>query len=58
MVFDELKNDDKSSEIIELIDQGESDTEIKEGLTKGIERLRELGKDEMANDVESKIKKL
>jgi len=53
MVFDELQNDDKSTEIIDLIDGGESDAEITEGLKKGILRLKELGKEDVAKEIES-----
>jgi hypothetical protein len=53
MVFDELQNDEQSTEIIDAIDGGESDAEIVAGLKKGILRLRELGKEEIAKQVES-----
>lgn len=54
MTFDELQNDEKSSEIIDLID-GDNDAEIKRGLMQGIVRLRELGKDDVANQIEEKM---
>ena len=53
MVFDELQNDEQSNEIIDLIDGGESDSEIMEGLKKGILRLNELGKEDVAKEVEA-----
>lgn len=58
IVFDELQNDKQSSSIIDLIDSGETNVEIKEGLRKGVIRLRELKKNDIANKVESKMKGL
>jgi hypothetical protein len=54
--FDELNQDEQSSEIIDLIDGGENDAEIKKGLNQAIVRLRELGKEDAAKDIEEKIK--
>lgn len=56
IAFDELQNDEQSSDIIDAIDGGESDSEIKEGLQKAILRLRELGKDDIAKKIENNIK--
>lgn len=56
MTFDELQNDEKSSDIIDAIDGGESDLEIKTGLKKGVIRLRELGKNDVADKIENNIK--
>lgn len=53
MVFDELQNDEQSAEIIDLIDGGETDAQIIQGLKKGILRLRELGKEDIAKEVEA-----
>jgi hypothetical protein len=39
LVFDTLKNDEESKEIIEKIDKAESDSEIKEGLRLAADRL-------------------
>lgn len=54
--FDELEQDEQSGEILDLIDGGESDAEIKKGLNKAIVRLRELNREDAAKEIEEKIK--
>lgn len=39
LVFDTLKNDPVSEEIITLIDEAEGDNDIKKGLKKAVDRL-------------------
>lgn len=39
LVFDTLKDDNESSEIIELIDEADGDEAIKKGLKLAVERL-------------------
>jgi hypothetical protein len=56
MLFDELKDDPESTIIIELIDEAENDDQIKAGLRDGVKRLRELGKNALADDIEKKTK--
>lgn len=56
ILFDELKDDPKSKKLIQQIDEAESDSQIKSGFKKGIARLRELGKNTLADDLEQKIK--
>lgn len=56
MVFDELKDDENSQEIIQDIDEADNDDQIKKGLRNGVSRLRELGKTALADDVENKTK--
>lgn len=55
LVFDELKDDEQSTSIIDAIDGGETDAEIAEGLRNGVARLKELGKDSIAKEVEALI---
>jgi len=54
--FDELEQDEQSGKILDLIDRGESDAEIKKGLNQAIMRLRELNKQDAAKEIEGKIK--
>lgn len=56
MIYDELKNDKKSKVLIKKIDGAQSDADLKSGITEGIKRLRELGKNALADDIETKIK--
>lgn len=56
MIYDELKNDKKSKSIIKEMDEAEGDEDIKSGIKKAVKRLRELGKNTLADDIESKTK--
>jgi hypothetical protein len=56
IIYDELKNDKPSKTIIKKLDTADSDAVIKDSLKKGIKRLRELDKNNIANDLESKLK--
>lgn len=56
ILFDELKDDKKSKKIIKQIDEAEGDDDIKSGLKAGVARLRELGKNALADDIEKKTK--
>lgn len=56
MLFDELRDDEKSQELIRDIDEADNDDQIKKGLVAGVKRLRELGKNALADDVEKKTK--
>lgn len=56
MIFDELKNDKKSKALIKKIDSAQNDDELKSGVKEGVKRLRELGKDALADDIETKVK--
>jgi hypothetical protein len=56
MLFDELKDDEQSQSIIQKIDEAEGDDDLKEGMKAGIARLRELGKNALADDLASKTK--
>jgi hypothetical protein len=56
MVFDELKDDPKSKKLIKQIDEAEGDNDLKAGLKAGVKRLRELGKNALADDIEKKTK--
>lgn len=56
MIYDELKNDKESKSLIKKIDNAQSDKQIKEGLVAGVKRLRELGKNALADDIEKKTK--
>lgn len=56
ILFDELKDDEKSKKLIEKIDEAEGDDDLKEGLREGVKRLRELDKNALADDIEKKTK--
>jgi hypothetical protein len=56
MIFDELKHDKKSKALIKQIDEAEEDADVKKGLVAGVKRLRELGKNALADDIEKKAK--
>ena len=56
MIYDELKNDQASKLMIRRLGSADSDSAIKYNLKKGIHRLRELGKNNLADDLESKLK--
>lgn len=56
MIYDELKKDKASKSLIKKIDTAESDEQIKEGIVAGVNRLRELGKNSLADDIEIKTK--
>jgi hypothetical protein len=56
MIYDELKSDTKSKSLIKKIDTAEDDEQIKSGITAGVKRLRELGKNALADDIEKKTK--
>lgn len=56
MLFDELKDDAQSKDLIQEIDEAEDDAQIKSGLRKGVKRLRELDKNALADDIEKKTK--
>lgn len=58
MIYDELKNDKESKSLIKKIDKATSDSQIKTGVIEGIKRLRELGKNALADDIEKKTKYL
>ena len=56
MLFDELKFDEESQSLIQRIDEAENDDQIKIGLQQGVKRLRQLGKNALADDIEKKTK--
>lgn len=56
MIYDELKNDKQSKSLIKAMDQAESDEEVKNGIRKAVNRLRELGKNAIADDIQAKTK--
>lgn len=56
ILFDELKDDKKSEKLIQQIDEADSDAVLKKGMKAGIARLRELGKNALADDLEKKTK--
>jgi len=55
-IYDELKDDPASKDIIILIDEGQSDEKIKEGIVAGVKRLRELEKNDIAEEIVKKTK--
>ena len=56
MVYDELVNDKPSKKLINKIDKAKNDEQIKAGLVEAVKRLRELGKNALADDIEKKTK--
>lgn len=56
MLFDELKDDAKSKKLIDKMDSASTDAQLKSGLKEGVKRLRELGKNALADDIEKKTK--
>lgn len=56
LIFDELSKDKKSKALIKQIDEATDDAAIKKGIVAGVKRLRELGKNTLADEVEKKIK--
>jgi ribosomal protein L7Ae-like RNA K-turn-binding protein len=54
MVYDELKDDAESADLIEKIDTAEGDDAIKEGLREAVKRLEALEKFAIANDIRKK----
>lgn len=56
MIYDELKTDKQSKQLIKRIDRATDDAEIKAGIVEGVKRLRELGKNALADDIEKKTK--
>lgn len=55
LVFDTLKDDEGSKDIIVLIDEAEGDDQIKEGLRKAIKRL-EVVNPAVSREVADKVK--
>lgn len=56
MLHDELKNDKPSKSLIKKMDEAGDDNTIKDCFRKGVARLRELGKNAIADDLQSKTK--
>ena len=56
LIYDELVKDKKSKALIKQIDEATDDAQIKKGIVAGVKRLRELGKNALADDVEKKTK--
>lgn len=56
ILFDELKDDKKSEKLIEQMDSADSDAVLKKGIKAGIKRLRAIGKNALADDLEKKTK--
>lgn len=56
ILFDELKDDKGSKKIIKQIDEASSDAALKKGMVAGVNRLIELGKHTLADDLKKKLK--
>lgn len=52
-IYDELKKDGKSKGIIAQIDEGQTDLQLIAAIKKGVARLRELGKNDVADEIEA-----
>jgi len=56
MIYDELKKDKTSKALIKTIDSATNDATIKKAIVAGVERLRELDKNNIADDIVKKTK--
>jgi hypothetical protein len=56
LIYDELIKDKKSKALIKQIDEATDDSQIKKGIVAGVARLRELGKNALADDIQKKTK--
>lgn len=56
MLYDELVNDKASKKLINKIDKATTNKQIKDGIVAGVNRLRELGKNHLADDICKKTK--
>ena len=56
LMWDALQEDKQSKSLLSKMDKAKNDTQIIDGLKKGVGRLRELGKDNIANEIEKKTK--
>ena len=56
IIFDELKDDSESKDIIQMIDESEDDSNIQKGLRLALERLEVLGKITLVSDLRDKLK--
>lgn len=56
LIYDELKNDKESKKLIKKIDSATNDSQIISGIRQGVARLRALGKNALADDIEAKTK--
>ena len=56
VVYDELKDDNNSKDIINELDCADNDKTIRENFNKAVMRLREIGKDDVANLIEQRLK--
>ena len=54
MIYDELKDDPESVDIITLIDEAEGDSDIIKGVQQAVERLKAIGKPNIADAVKEK----
>jgi len=52
MIYDELKSDSMSTQIIIDIDESDEDDIVKNGIRNAVRRLRELNKGELADKIE------
>lgn len=50
-LYEGLKDDPQSKEIIKLIDQNPKDHVLKSCLTRGVARLKEIGKGSLAEEI-------
>lgn len=56
LIFDELSKDKKSKALIKQIDEATDDAAIKKGIVASVKRLRELGKNTLADEIEKKTR--
>ena len=56
IIFDELKDDSESKDIIQMIDESEDDSNLQKGLRLALERLEVLGKITLVSDLRDKLK--
>jgi hypothetical protein len=53
-LYEELREDSKSSEMIKAVDRNPKDYVLKDFLTRGVARLREMGKNKVADAIVDK----
>ena len=56
IIFDELKDDSESKDIIQMIDESEDDSNLQKGLRLALEKLEVLGKITLVSDLRDKLK--
>lgn len=56
LLYEELKNDNKAKDLLKKMDKAKGDEDVKAGLVEGVKLLRELGKNQLADEIVKKTK--